>query len=513
MNTVDELNATKILQKRQRKRQQFTIARRRRRSPLFPSLLLITIGLLERIQSVSQFPSDHSSNAGRRNWNLAIETFPAVIVYAHTVQDVISCISNEEECPAPLLPVGSMYSVSACLQNNDGTLLDMSQMSSILGYNRETGIVSLQPGVQLADLHEYLRQNHDREISFSPEIGDATVGSLTVATSKDSSINGPGYFSALVTSLQNVNHQGQLITLDRELDATAFQEFICSFGLKGVVVQVNVETRPAQRIKTRFFSTKGLTSADEAYNLLQKSRQSADNVFALVSPHEGIMVTMERYNKSVQDSLLYRVFNNVLLRMIQRVAFITIQHGIPFSDARSNNKYLGWTDTIAKVASYWIMFDVVHYRNQLTNRYSKVMPTDQRLDFSFALFDDETKLEQVFKETYQFTQDWFEATGFAPAGFNIYFGYRTGQKPFGEFSGPPGVSFAMDPYYGVPDDPNWERFVRALNVKQKRQGAVFSPTQTRFLTSQTYDLTPLQQQNLVEERFLTTFYRRFLASS
>jgi hypothetical protein len=32
-----------------------------------------------------------------------------------------------------------------------------------------------------------------------PEIGDATVGSLVVSTSKDSSIEGLGYLSALVS--------------------------------------------------------------------------------------------------------------------------------------------------------------------------------------------------------------------------------------------------------------------------------------------------------------------------
>jgi hypothetical protein len=82
----------------------------------------------------------------------------------------------------------------------------------------------------LADLHDYLaqqvrssprtakpgscgqapytRETHCRgrgccrcqgyENSVMPEIGDATVGSLAVTTSKDSSVRGPGYLSGLV---------------------------------------------------------------------------------------------------------------------------------------------------------------------------------------------------------------------------------------------------------------------------------------------------------------------------
>ncbi len=45
----------------------------------------------------------------------------------------------------------------------------------------------------------------DLETSFCPEIGDATVGSLAVTTSKDSSIDGPGYLSALVNEVTYVD--------------------------------------------------------------------------------------------------------------------------------------------------------------------------------------------------------------------------------------------------------------------------------------------------------------------
>jgi hypothetical protein len=51
--------------------------------------------------------------------------------------------------------------------------------------------------------------SQDLELSFSPEIGDATVGSLAVCTSKDSSIDGPGYLSALVSEVTYVDEVGK----------------------------------------------------------------------------------------------------------------------------------------------------------------------------------------------------------------------------------------------------------------------------------------------------------------
>ena len=53
------------------------------------------------------------------------------------------------------------------------------------------------------------------ELSFSPEIGDATVGSLVTTTSKDSSLGGLGYLSALLYDVTYVDEAGRLVHLSR----------------------------------------------------------------------------------------------------------------------------------------------------------------------------------------------------------------------------------------------------------------------------------------------------------
>ena len=59
----------------------------------------------------------------------------------------------------------------------------------------------------LAALHAWLYARQ-RELSFSPEIGDATVGGLVTTMCKDSSVGGPGHLAALVDALTYVNHEG-----------------------------------------------------------------------------------------------------------------------------------------------------------------------------------------------------------------------------------------------------------------------------------------------------------------
>lgn len=81
------------------------------------------------------------------------------------------------------------------------------------------------------------------ELAFSPEIGDASIGSLLVTTSKDSSIDSPGYLSALVYDITYVDDQGKVVTLQASNDHQSMQEFISSNGLMGVVVEATLHCR------------------------------------------------------------------------------------------------------------------------------------------------------------------------------------------------------------------------------------------------------------------------------
>jgi hypothetical protein len=79
------------------------------------------------------------------------------------------------------------------------------------------------------------------------------------------------------------------------------------------------------------------------------------------------------------------------------------------------------------------------------------------------------QLEAIVAECWSNHFDFKARTGWAPSGYGIYFVPRGWQqqralqqggsdakalaKPFGNFSGPPGVSFMLDPITGDCDDP------------------------------------------------------------
>ena len=81
----------------------------------------------------------------------------------------------------------------------------------------------------MAALHDWLFARQ-RELSFSPEIGDATIGGLVTTMCKDSSVGGPGHLSALVVALTYVDDQGAVVRLSREADEAALEHYLCSYN-------------------------------------------------------------------------------------------------------------------------------------------------------------------------------------------------------------------------------------------------------------------------------------------
>src|SRR5262249_31938875 len=113
---------------------------------------------------------------------------------------------------------------------------------------------------------------------------EATVGSVAVGDTKESSLDGPGYFSAHVVGLTFVDENGELRTLTDQ-DGAAFHEFKCSFGLSGIVVECLVEVRPATLCRSDV-SLAVFESAPALAAGLVKARAESDALLAIVFIHQ-----------------------------------------------------------------------------------------------------------------------------------------------------------------------------------------------------------------------------------
>ncbi len=427
---------------------------------------------------------------GRRyaNWGGHRSTIPAVYAEPLSYDDVQAIVRDAARFPAPVSPVGSMASVTDAIVNDGGTLVCMRKLDEVLGLETDTSgrrMVRVQAGCRLKKLNTWL-QAYGVEIPFQAEIGEATVGSTAVGDTKESSLNGPGYFSAHVVGITYVDEAGELRIISDHADGRDFHEFKCSFGLSGIVVECLVEVRPATLCRTDVSFGAYETPEDLVAGLLEK-RLQCGALLAIVFLDKLAGFYEQRHiagagattpAASQPDCEAYR--------LAKRLA---IQHGFDGVEVPQPQ-------------------GLVHSRADFVNEYWQPTVDEKRLDFQYYEHDI-TQLERVVAESHAFTLSFQAETGFAPGGWATYFVNRPGikLKPFGLYSGGPGVSFSFDPFYSNPADPLWQEFSRRYNQLAIHQlGGRASPIQTQWL--QQGDL--FIPRKLARSRFTTPYFAQFL---
>lgn len=428
-------------------------------------------------------PEDQG-NITLHNWNLSLQTHPACVVIAKDKADIQRIIMDCKTYPTPVIAVGSMHSVTPCLVNNGGTIISVSNMNKIIGLvgSGDQAVVKVETGVKLVDLHKWLAEK-GYELSFSPEIGDATVGSLVVTTSKDSSIDGLGYLSALVCDVTYVDDQGNLVSLSQK-ESERLVEFTCSYGLMGIVVEVGLVCRKLTPVKTL---TRTIGYSKNLGKKIEAARRECDNMFVIINP--GRYVYLEQRWRV--ESLGFKAAMTAnMLRFTKNAKYRNFLRG-------AMAKFSG--------PMRWNRFPMFHYRHEFVNQYPAVTDKEKRLDFSFYEFD-LPNIEQVVGDLVEFAASYKKRNDFLPSGFAMYFVKRSGEKPSGSFSGQAGTSFMLDPIYHSPTDPRWSAFCEEMNEWAIKRGANVSLSQTKGLKPHQAQVDPA----LVRRRFLTPYYAEFL---
>jgi FAD binding domain len=422
------------------------------------------------------------------NWGLHRSTKPAVYAEPISYADVQAIVRDSARFPTPVNPVGSMLSVSSTFMNDGGTMVCLRKLDEMIGIERDaTGreVVRVQAGCRLKKLNMWL-QAHGLEVPFQAEIGEASVGSVAAGDTKESSIDGPGYFSAHVVAVTYVDENGALRTLSDLADGAAFYEFKCSFGLSGIIVECLVETRPATLCRSDV-SVEAFTSpADLAAALLAK-RSQCDALLAIVFLHQLVSFFDQRFKAGPGTTTPPESQPECdAFRLAKRLG---IQHGFDGVEVPQPK-------------------GLVYSRADFVNEYWRPSTNERRLDFQYYEHDI-SQIERVITEAYAFTKSFQERTGYVPGGFATYFVKRLAKekKPYGLYSSGPGVSFSFDPICSNPGEPLWQQFSREYNeLAIHRLGANASPIQTQWLKKGDVKLP----RKLARPRFTTPYYAQFL---
>ncbi len=429
-------------------------------------------------------------NEGRAyaNWGLTRTTKPAVYLEPISYADVAAVVRDGARFPTPVSPVGSLASVTATIVNDGGTMLCMRKLDEVLGLERDQSgrqVVRVQAGCRLKKLNMWL-QARGVEIPFQAEIGEASVGSVAVGDTKESSLDGPGYFSAHVVALTYVDDQGRLRTLSDDPDGAAFHEFKCSFGLSGIVVECLLQVRPATLCRSDI-SLAAFKSAEELAAGLLRARAESDALLAIVFLHQLACFFDQRHRAG--PGATTPAASQPACEEFRFAKRLAIQHGFEGVEVPQPK-------------------GLVYSRADFVNEYWRPTAEERRLDFQYYEHDI-GQLARVIVESYKFTKAFERETGYAPNGWATYFVNRPdkAKKPYGLYSGGAGVSFSFDPFCSNPAEPRWQSFAKEYNKLAIRTlGAKASPIQTQWLQPGDIRIP----RKLARPRFTTKYYEQFL---
>ena len=184
--------------------------------------------------------------ARKRSMSPAAQSLgPAVTVQATTPSEIQQVLMDFKRYPAPVRPLGSGSSTTRCVTANSGTQLDLSAMNRVLKIDRETGTVTVQPGISLPELAEILSEE-GLELVGGFDLANRTVGGSVCAAGLEASMAGEvGQFASHVVQLKVLSPNGKKFVVS-EKTKSLLALMRLSYGLLGVVYEVTLRVRPVQ---------------------------------------------------------------------------------------------------------------------------------------------------------------------------------------------------------------------------------------------------------------------------
>jgi FAD/FMN-containing dehydrogenase len=187
------------------------------------------------------------------------------------------------EHAVPALPGGMAQSMLAfgmgrsygdsCL-NDGGTLIDMRSLDRFLDFDRNTGVLTCEAGVQLATILRVIsRRAESGAIWFlpvSPGTKFVTVGGAIANDVHGKNHHGAGTFGEHVLSFRLARSDGSILTCGPTENEALFRATIGGLGLTGVILDVRLQMRLVSSLSLEVEDIR-VDSLDEFYRLSEDS--------------------------------------------------------------------------------------------------------------------------------------------------------------------------------------------------------------------------------------------------
>ena len=204
-------------------------------------------------------------------------------------------VRDTQTYPSPLRVGGSFHSLNACFVS-EGTQILLSHFNQV-HVDPEQMTATVGASVTMIRLRDVLRP-FGMQTEVTPEIGNATAGSVACCGTKEVSLgrSGLGQISSTVIGVRLVNADGEVETITEEGDPERMRAVRSSYGLFGPIFEVTfrIQKQTTLSYNHESFKLTSLPDRDELFG-------GADGVLGISLPYSD-RVVVERRRVLERDS-------------------------------------------------------------------------------------------------------------------------------------------------------------------------------------------------------------------
>ena len=223
-----------------------------------------------------------------RNWNGSASSHPTAIANPRNLDELIEVVKDHQRYPSPVTVAGHLHSMNACF-GTTGTQLLLRHFNDVR-VDVDAKTVTVGANVDMIGIRNAVNR-HGMQTEVTPEIGNATAGSVACSGTKDASIGGGlGQISSTVVGVRMVSAQGEVETVTVESDPDKLQLIRSSYGLLGVIFEVTFSLQRLLLLNYRYasFPLDRLPTRDRIFD-------GADGVLAFLLPYSNRILVERRF--------------------------------------------------------------------------------------------------------------------------------------------------------------------------------------------------------------------------
>jgi len=387
-----------------------------------------------------------------RNWFGDIISHPAVVVEAHSVDDIVQVLKDPAKYPSPVRAVGSNHSCSPCGTADRGTLIKM-KMNRILNIGTDT--ITAEAGAIYIDLAKEL-ERHNLQFHVNTEIGNLSAGSAACAGTKDSSMPGEyGQVSSYVIGIKMVLPNGELLEVTEAGQPELIKKIRSSYGTFGIVYEVTFRTRALTPLKV-FHRTFDL----EEYirQLPELKKLNASMMMYLFPCTNQIMVEFRQYNPNASgkpDRRCWSLRNDLWAVSGPRVGSLVDRFVFP---VWLRYKLIDGMNALWRfVLEHRVQSEYTIPPDQMI-RYPEVGGASRYTFSMFAFPEDE--YPETIRDFYRFCSEYFRRTGYRSELLGVAYTISADQNALLSYSYD-GPVMTLDPV--STGNPGWKDFLLEFN--------------------------------------------------